>query len=147
MYLHFILVVENKEWMTGKEEENELYCFIDQLVNRLGHKSLVVNGIPGHLHLLMEFNPYSSPDQTIREIKEESTCYVNSRKWMNAPFCWKPGYGAFTYSGSQIRKALAYIRNQEEFHKNQTLKDEYPETLRNNDTHFGNKILFDFVDI
>ncbi|HNX79976.1 MAG TPA: transposase [Prolixibacteraceae bacterium] len=147
IYLHFILVVEEREWMTSEEEEHELYQFIHQMVNRLGHRSLAINGIPGHLHLLMEFNPEQSPDETIREIKLASSGFVNARRWLNAPFRWEPGYGAFTYSGSQIGKALEYIRNQQQYHERE---QELLNSLSKPDiggTMINGRILFDFTDV
>jgi putative transposase len=147
IYLHFVIVVQNKECLIGGKEQNEIFTFVSNLVIDLGHKPIAVNGMPEHLHILIGFNPDKSPSETIREIKSATMQYINSKKWFTAPFRWEPGFGAFSYSKSQLGKAMAYIRNQEEFHRNQTIRDEYIETLRKHEIHFGNKVMFDFVDI
>jgi REP element-mobilizing transposase RayT len=147
IYLHIILVVENKEWLALEEQEHEFYQFIHLQVNRIGHKLLAINGIPGHLHLLMEFNPERSPDETIREIKIASSGFINSQRWLSTPFRWEPGYGAFTYSGSQIGKALEYIRNQQQYHqREQELKD-FLSMRENVEIRVKGRVLFDFTDV
>jgi REP element-mobilizing transposase RayT len=147
IYLHIILISVNKEWLNPEEQVHEFYQFIHQQVNRIGHKLLAINGISGHLHLLLEFHPERSPDETIREIKIASSGYVNSQRWLRAPFRWEPGYGAFTYSGSQIGKALEYIRNQLQYHEREK---ELKDSLSHPDTAgmmMNGRVLFDFTDV
>ena len=147
IYLHVILVAENKEWLTPEEQVHELYRFIRQQLNRIGHKLLDINGLTGHLHLLLEFHPERSPDETIQEIKQASSGFVNAQKWPGAPFRWEPGYGAFTYSWSQIGKALDYIRNQQQYHqREQELKD-YLSLHENFEIRVKGRVLFDFTDV
>jgi REP element-mobilizing transposase RayT len=147
IYLHIILISADKEWLNPEEQVHEFYQFIHQQVNRIGHKLLAINGISGHLHLLMEFHPERSPDETIREIKQASSGFVNAQRWLGATFRWEPGYGAFTYSGSQIGKALEYIRNQQQFHEREK---ELKDSLSHPDTAgmmMNGRVLFDFTDV
>jgi hypothetical protein len=44
-------------------------------------------------------------------------------------FAWQEGYGAFSYSHSQIDEVVKYIINQEEHHRKKTFKEEYLEFL------------------
>lgn len=46
---------------------------------------------------------------------------------MSRNFNWQEGFGAFSYSKSQIDHVIKYILNQEEHHKKQTFKEEYLE--------------------
>lgn len=147
IYVHYVIVVQNKECLIGEKEQGEIFPFVRNLVTDLGHKPIAVNGMPEHLHILIGFNPDKSPSETIREIKSATQQYINAKKWFPAPFRWESGFGAFSYSESQLGKARAYIRNQQDFHKSQNGRDAYIETLRKNERSFGNKVLFDFVDI
>jgi putative transposase len=40
-------------------------------------------------------------------------------------FAWQEGYGAFSYSKSQLPALIQYIDNQEQHHQTRTFLDEY----------------------
>ena len=44
--------------------------------------------------------------------------------YISGKFSWKDGFGAFTYSESQIDKVVKYILNQPEHHNKQLFRDE-----------------------
>jgi len=44
-------------------------------------------------------------------------------------FTWQAGYGAFSYSHSQIDEVVKYIENQKQHHKKKTFREEYIEFL------------------
>jgi putative transposase len=56
------------------------------------------------------------------------------------------GYGAFSYSHSQIDNVINYINNQEEHHKKLRFKDEYLDLLRNFEVLYNEKYLFEWID-
>jgi REP element-mobilizing transposase RayT len=147
IYLHFVIVVQNKECQIQEKEQSEIFPFIGNLVNNLGHTLIAVNGMPEHLHILIRFNPDKSPSETIREIKNATEQFINLKNWYQVHFKWQSGFGVFSYSKSQLGKAIAYIKNQQDFHKKQMLRDAYLETLLKNEMKSGNKFLFDFVDV
>jgi putative transposase len=147
IYVHFVIIVQNKECLIREKEQNEIFPFVSNLVIDLGHKPIAVNGMPEHVHILIGFNPDKSPSETIRAIKNATREFINSKKLFPVHFRWQSGFGAFSYSKSQLGKATAYIKNQQDFHKSQTVRDEYLEMLQKNEIRFGNKYLFDFVDV
>jgi len=58
-------------------------------------------------------------------------------------FNWQEGYGAFTYSHSQIDTVIKYIMNQEKHHKKRTFKEEYLEFLKKFNVEYDIKYVFD----
>jgi hypothetical protein len=64
----------------------------------------------------------------------------------NYKFNWQKGYGAFSYSRSQINSVAKYILNQEEHHKKRSFKEEYLEILEKFEIDYKEKYLFDFID-
>ena len=48
---------------------------------------------------------------------------------MKGKFTWQAGYGAFSYSHSQIDEVVKYIENQKQHHKKKTFREEYIEFL------------------
>ena len=61
-------------------------------------------------------------------------------------FEWQSGYGAFTYSRSQVDSVVKYILNQEEHHKKRTFREEYLDMLAKNEIEFKDEYLFDFFE-
>jgi hypothetical protein len=60
-----------------------------------------------------------------RDIKNNSSNFINDHKFVKGKFLWQEGYGAFSYSHSQIGKVYDYILNQEKHHEKKSFKEEY----------------------
>ena len=147
LFVHYIIVVQSKECHLTEDERQIISDFIRDLIEPSGHKLLAIDGVPGHLHVLVRFNPDRSVSETARWIKRSTAEFINSQQWHCAPFRWKPGYGAFTYSKSQLTKAIAYIKNQKNLHEQDMLKDTNPGNEIENDIFPESRLIFDFVDI
>jgi hypothetical protein len=55
------------------------------------------------------------------------------------------GYGAFSYSHSQIESVYNYILNQETHHAKQSFKDEYMDFLKKFEIEHDEKYLFEWI--
>ena len=53
----------------------------------------------------------------VRDIKNNSSNFINDHKFVKGNFSWQDGCGAFSYSHSQIDKVYKYILKQEKHHK------------------------------
>jgi len=82
----------------------------------------------------------------VREIKADSTNFINKKKWVRGRFSWQEGYGAFSYGHSQLDTIIRYIQNQEQHHKRSSFKNEYLTLLRKFDIAFGDKYVFKFIE-
>lgn len=63
-------------------------------------------------------------------------------KFTKAHFEWQEGYGAFSYSKSQINNVIRYIQNQEEHHKTKTFIEEYKEMLEKFEIEYDGNYIF-----
>jgi hypothetical protein len=81
----------------------------------------------------------------VRDIKSGSSKFINDNNWINGKFNWQEGFGAFSYSKSQLDGVIKYILNQEVHHKNQTFKEEYVDFLRKFEIEFDEKYLFEWI--
>ena len=61
-------------------------------------------------------------------------------------FCWQEGYGAFSYSYSQLQNVVNYILNQLEHHRAKTFREEYLEFLKEFQIEYKPEYLFEFLD-
>ena len=82
----------------------------------------------------------------VREIKADSSNFINRNKWVRGKFSWQEGYGAFSYGHSQLSTIIRYIQNQEKHHSRRSFKDEYLTLLRKFDIAFDDKYVFEFIE-
>ncbi len=82
----------------------------------------------------------------VREIKTNSSKFINEQKWIKGQFNWQEGYGAFSYSHSQLANVIKYIENQEVHHQTKTFKEEYLVFLEKFNVDFEEKYLFEWIE-
>ena len=82
----------------------------------------------------------------IRDIKNNSSNFINEHRFVMGRFSWQEGYGAFSYSHSQIENVYHYIANQEEHHQKKTFKEEYIDFLQKFEIEYNEKYLFVWLD-
>jgi nicotinic acid phosphoribosyltransferase len=80
----------------------------------------------------------------VREIKKSSNEFINEKKFTPFKFHWQEGFGAFSYSHSQLDNVIAYIMNQKEHHKKKTFKEEYISFLKEFNIEYNEKYLFEW---
>ena len=57
-------------------------------------------------------------------------------------FSWQEGYGAFSYSKSQIPRVIKYIENQQQHHTKQTFIEEYKNILNAFEMEYDERYIF-----
>jgi REP element-mobilizing transposase RayT len=90
--------------------------------------------------------PAMSISDLVRDIKNNSSNFINEQKFIKGKFSWQEGYGAFSYAHSQIENVYQYIANQEEHHRKKTFKDEYLDFLQKFEIEYNEKHLFEWID-
>ena len=118
--------------------------YICGIINNNNSKALAIYCNPDHLHVLIGFHPAISVSDMTRDIKANSSKFINEKKWMAGKFQWQDGFGAFTYARSQINAVGKYILNQPEQHKKKTFKEEYLLMLQKFEIKYDEKYLFDW---
>ena len=101
--------------------------------------------MPDHIHLLVGLKPNISVSDLVRDIKARSSKFINESNWIQGKFNWQNGFGAFSYSKSQIDNVINYILNQEEHHKKTSFKEEYVDLLRKFEIEYNDKYLFEWL--
>ena len=99
-----------------------------------------------HIHSFVGLKPVMSISDLVRDMKNNSSNFVNDRKFVNGKFSWQEGYGAFSYSHSHIQNVYNYILNQEKHHKKKTFREEYLGFLKKFEIGYNEKYLFEWYD-
>lgn len=78
----------------------------------------------------------------MRIVKGDSSEWINKEKLTSSTFRWQEGYGAFSYSRSQIKAVAEYIENQEEHHRKRTFLEEYKLFLDQFEVEYDERYIF-----
>ena len=146
IYIQYVFAVKGRESLIMSSFQDELYKYITGIVNGKDQKSLAVNGMPDHIHVLVGLKPAMRISDLIRDIKNNSTNFINEKGILKQKFSWQDGYGAFSYSESNFGNVIDYIKNQKEHHKRKTFRQEYLGFLKKFNIPYEEKYLFDFYD-
>ncbi len=109
-------------------------------------KSIIVNGMPDHVHLFMGLKPSMSIAAIARDVKNNSSNFINEQGFVKGKFSWQSGYGAFSYSHSHIERVYNYILNQEAHHRQKTFKEEYIGLLKKFEVPYDERYLFEWIE-
>ena len=146
LYVQVVFAVRGRQNLIGKSWSEELYKYIAGIITAKGQKSIIVNGMPDHIHAFIGLRPSTAVSDVVRDIKNNSTNFINERHFVKGKFYWQEGFGAFSYSQSHIKNVYNYILRQEDHHARKTLKEEYIEMLERYEIKYDEKFLFDWID-
>ncbi|MFA9390742.1 MAG: IS200/IS605 family transposase [Prolixibacteraceae bacterium] len=146
IYIQIVFSPQHREALLIDKIRTRVFEYISGIATSLGHKSIIVNGHIDHVHVLLGLNPAISVSETVRELKRVSTIFINSLNVFPRKFNWQEGYGAFSYSKSQLDNVYKYILNQEEHHRKNSFRDEYLAFLRKFEIEYDEKYLFQFFE-
>src|SRR5947209_18220354 len=136
IYIQVVFAVEWRQSLIVAEHKVELHKFITGIVRNDGQKLIAINSVPDHVHILIGLKPDLALSDLVRDIKANSSRFVNDEGWVRGRFNWQEGFGAFSYSHSQLDSVIRYIRNQQQHHAKRTFKSEYMTLLRKFDIAF-----------
>jgi REP element-mobilizing transposase RayT len=142
IYLHVVFAVETRAAVIPAQHKEELHKFITGIVKNRGQKLIAINSMPDHVHLFVGIKPDISLSELIRDVKAGSSKFINDNKWVPGRFSWQEGFGAFSYSHSQLSTVIRYIQNQEEHHKKKSFRDEYVEMLEKFAVTYDERYIF-----
>jgi putative transposase len=146
IYIHIVFAVKGRENLIGSSWKTELHKYIAGIIKAKGQKPIIVNGMPDHIHAFIGMQPSIRIADIVRDIKNNSTNFINQKKFIKGHFSWQEGYGAFSYSHSQVETIYNYILNQDEHHRRSTFRQEYEALLQRFQIDFEEQYLFEWYN-
>jgi REP element-mobilizing transposase RayT len=146
IYIQIVFSVKGRQNLIHNKWKDELHKYICGIINAKEQKAYAIGGVSDHIHILISMKPDISISNLVRDIKANSSKWINENDYVNGKFQWQQGFGAFSYAKSELDNVIKYINNQEKHHQKQTFKDEYLELLQKFDVEFYEKYLFEWID-
>jgi REP element-mobilizing transposase RayT len=85
---------------------------------KMGCEVLIINGYHDHVHCLFSMGRNHSISEIIKQVKGESSFYINSLAITGFHFLWQSGYAAFSVNEKNYDRLYKYILNQKVHHEN-----------------------------
>jgi len=116
IYIHGIFVVKDNKMLISPEWKDDLYKHISDTLHMNGIKLLAIGGMGDHIHFLFQMHISTRLPDLIRQMKRESSDWVNICPSFKGHFAWAKGCSLFSYSKIQLSTVFQYINNQEIHH-------------------------------
>lgn len=146
IYIQIVFSVNGRENFISEAIRDEVQKYFTGIIQNKGHHVLAIYCMPDHTHILVNFKPNFNISEFVKIIKTSTAHFINDRGWFRGKFSWQNGYGAFSYSFSQINQVSKYILEQPGHHKKRSFRDEYLEFLSKFQISYDEKYLFEFYD-
>ncbi len=146
IYIQYVFAVKGRRNLLHKNWRDEVFKIMSTIIKEKGQKPIIVNGVADHVHVFVGLKPTMRICDLIRDVKNQSSNFINKRQFVSGEFSWQDGYGAFSCSHSQMDRVYQYILNQEQHHQKTTFREEYLDVLRKHEIEYNPKYIFDFYD-
>lgn len=141
LFAHIVFGVYNRIGLIMPEVQPRLHEYLGGILTRNKCKPIIIGGTADHVHILVGFVPDVALSDLVRIVKSVSSKWINDNRLSQGRFEWQRGYGAFTYSRSQLDAVAGYIRNQPEHHRHKTFAEEFKEFLNRAGIEYDDRYL------
>ncbi len=146
LYIQCVFAVKGRENLLHPDWRQELFKYMSGIIRGKDQKAIIVNGVADHVHVFVGIKPSMAISDLVRDVKNNSSNFINEKKLVPGKFSWQEGFGAFSYSHSHMDRVYQYILNQEAHHKQQTFKDEYLDLLQKFEISYDERYLFEWIE-
>jgi len=147
IYIHIVFAVKFRQKLIDKSWREELYKYICGIANNKKQKVYAIGGVDDHIHILISIDPSVSISDLVRDIKVNSTKWINDHNFSHMKFAWQHGFGAFSCGRRDLDQVIAYINNQEEHHRQTNFRKEYLKLLHQFDIEYEERYVFDDLNL
>ena len=146
LYAQIIFSPKGRYNLIHERIKPKIYKYITGIVKNKKQKLMIINGMPDHIHMFVGFSPDVAISDLVGIVKSNTTIFINDQKLVRGKFEWQKGFGAFTYSKSQVQRVINYILDQEKHHRKKTFREEYLELLEKFGVEYRSEFLFEWYD-
>ncbi|SDZ06973.1 IS200/IS605 family transposase [Rhodonellum ikkaensis] len=143
LLIQTVFAVKYRDAQISNDIRRIMFPVMGNLFKENGCRIIIINGVEDHVHCLFGIKPDISISNVIQNVKAKSSKWVNENSLCKTRFEWQKGFGAFSYSNSQMEVVYRYIQNQENHHRKTTFREEYIKMLKKYNVDFDDKYLFE----
>jgi putative transposase len=117
VYVHVVFSTKNREpFLNSHSLRKTVFRHIKETAAMKGIRMDCINGWKDHLHCLVSLQCEQSISKVVKDIKGESSHWINKNCLTESHFSWQTEYYAAGVSDSDLKRVRKYIYNQESHH-------------------------------
>ena len=109
IYIQIVFAVEGRANLLQNPWREEVFKYMAGIIKGKNQKPIIVNGVANHVHLFIGLKPSVALSDLVRDIKNNTSNFINTQKFVPGKFSWQEGFGSFSYAHSQIEQVYQYI--------------------------------------
>src|SRR6266513_2601241 len=82
IYIQTVFAVDGRLSLIRSEFKEALYKYITGIVRNNKQKLIAINGMSDHVHILIGLKPAMALADLVRDIKADSSDFINRKKWI-----------------------------------------------------------------
>jgi len=146
IYIQIVFAVKGRKNLIHSSFRENVQRYITGIIENNKVKLLAIYCMPDHTHILVRIRPTTVISDLVRDIKVNSTHFINTKKWLHVKFEWQNGFGAFSYTHRHVPRIIDYIRDQEKHHGTVKFREEYFNLLHENEIDYKPEYLFEWYE-
>jgi putative transposase len=125
IWLHSIFATKERLPLILERFESAIYQHLKEQLVEMSCPVRVINGMPDHVHSLYLQNPKISVIDVLKQMKGNTSFWINHQDIIDQKFGWQTGYAVYSVSESQLDKVAQYIANQKIHHAKKSFEEEF----------------------
>lgn len=125
---HIVFGTKNRKPTIPPLTKGDLFRYITGIVKEKKCSLITINGMPEHIHMLIELHPSVPLAEIVRAVKQSSSTWIKQDRltWNKFPYfdSWGRGYYAASVSPKLKDECKNYIKNQELHHGGESFVNE-----------------------
>jgi len=77
IYIQYVFAVQGRQNLLHKAWRDEVFKYIAGIIKGKNQKSIIVNGVVDHVHVLVGLRPTMNISDLVRDIKNNSSNFIN----------------------------------------------------------------------
>ena len=141
LLFHVVFSTKDRQRTLPDSLRELLYRYIWGIHKNLNCHLYRIGGIDDHVHILTATATTVSLADYVKEVKTGSSHWLKEQAEFRRFEGWQDGYGAFTVAFARKDSLIEYIKGQAEYHRTESLMDEYRRMLRENGVAYDEQYL------
>ncbi len=126
--IHYVWATKNREpFLTDPQIERRIHRCISAQAQDLGCGVLALNGMPDHVHLVVQIPATLTLSQIAQKAKGVSSTLAREKLLEGDAFNWQDNYAALSVSPRHVPKIIEYVHNQKHHHADGTTNARWEE--------------------
>ncbi len=95
IYVQIVFAVQGRLNLMKKDNKEELHKYITGIIRNKKQKLIAINSMPDHIHIFIGMKPSFALSDLVRDIKNNSSTFINEKKWVRGNSIGRKGLARF----------------------------------------------------